>query len=83
MSLVHRCDNCKKLILNDNKMTKINYEYDLGLDDDEPKRRQIFLNDQRIYLQVSLRNTCGEEQEICDNCASLIIKKLLKNSAYN
>jgi hypothetical protein len=75
MSLVHRCDVCRKLVFKQDNMTVFDNEYNFEGETAKPKLKigGQFVN---LYFRFSL--ACGNECEVCDKCAADLIKKITK-----
>ena len=72
MSLVHKCDLCKKLVLTESKLWDSNkdYQYDV--------KKPIKINNQVVQVSFQITLACGDHLEVCNKCANIIIRKYSK-----
>lgn len=76
MSLVHRCDLCKKIKFNEDEMTTFGTGFYFDQENVD-KRKKIMFNKQVIRVSITMSLECGETYELCDPCARKLMDKVL------
>jgi hypothetical protein len=73
--VIHICDWCKrKLDSNCDKFWDSGISYDVLIGD----AKRIKINKQSVVLKIRIALECGNPLEICNKCATKIIKKYYK-----
>ena len=72
MSLVHRCDKCKKIIFGDSGYWNSGETYRLDTLHNAQINKQKVVVEARVYLE------CGDHLDLCNKCAWNLLKRACK-----